>query len=54
MSTDVVNGVQGKNVEGAQREITKYGLSVSSNQGLILKICGVLIAFLIFFLVVAA
>mmetsp|Transcript_32768 Transcript_32768/g.99013 ORF Transcript_32768/g.99013 Transcript_32768/m.99013 type:complete len:235 (+) Transcript_32768:23-727(+) len=42
------------NVEGAHKELTKYFNSISSNRTLMLKIFGVLLAFLIFFLVVVA
>lgn len=42
------------NVEGAHKELTKYFESVSSNRGMMLKILGVLLAFLVFFLVVVA
>eukprot|EP00035_Acanthoeca_spectabilis_P023130 m.447876 g.447876 ORF g.447876 m.447876 type:complete len:298 (+) comp19573_c0_seq1:241-1134(+) len=43
-----------QNVEGAHKELTKYFNSISSNRTLMLKIFGVLLAFLIFFLVVVA
>eukprot|EP00037_Helgoeca_nana_P037675 m.17060 g.17060 ORF g.17060 m.17060 type:complete len:302 (-) comp9200_c0_seq1:24-929(-) len=43
-----------QNVEGAHKELQKYFTSISSNRNLMLKIFGVLLAFLIFFLVVVA
>jgi hypothetical protein len=41
-------------VEGAHKELAKYFETVSSSRGMMLKILGVLLAFLVFFLVIVA